>query len=131
MTDLTEQRIGYGFGLLGAALIALGGLVSLVIGAVDLAAGRPVGALGAASAAVVLLVVGGLAAFFAWLGRHDWSARPLVSGILLVVLAAIGWASVGLGANLLGLLGSLFVFLAGVLYLVQPAQKAVASLATA
>jgi hypothetical protein len=44
--------------------------------------------------------------------------------VLLVVLAVLGWVVVGIGANLLALLGSLFVFLAGVLYLLDPAKRA-------
>jgi hypothetical protein len=129
MTELTEQRVGYGFGLLGGVLIAIGGLVSLALGTADLLLGRPYGALSAASEAVVLFVLGGLAIFFAWLGRHDWSSRPLASGILLVVLAVLGWV-VGVGANLLALVGSLFVVLAGVLYLLEPAKKAASAVVT-
>ena len=124
MTELTEQRLGYGFGLLGGALIALAGLVSLIVGTADLILGRPNGAISAASSAVVLFVVVGLAIFFAWLARHDWSARPLASGVLLVVLAVVGWAIVGIDASLLALVGSLFAFLAGVLFLIQPVKKA-------
>jgi len=124
MVELTEQRLGYVFGLLGGALIALGGLVSLVVGTADLFLGRPHGAIRAASNAVVLFVIGGLAMFFAWLARHDWNARPLASGMLLVVLAVVGWALVGIDASLLALIGSLFAFLAGVLFLIQPAKKA-------
>lgn len=125
MAELTETRVGFGLGLLGGALIALGGLVSLLLGAADLILGHPIGAINAASEAVVLFVLGGLALFFAWLSHRDWSTRPLASGVLLVVVAVIGWVVVGIGSSLLALIGSLFVFLAGVLYLVGPAQKAV------
>ncbi len=126
MTENTpEQRLGYGFGLLGGILIGLGGLISLVLGISDMVAGRSIGALNAESEAVVLLVVGGLAAFFAWLGHREWSTRPLASGVLLVALAIVGWLVVGVGASLLALVGSLFVFLAGVLYLLEPAKKAI------
>jgi hypothetical protein len=131
MAEWTEQRLAYGFGLLGGGLIALGGLVSLVIGAADLALGHPYGALGAVSAAIVLLVVGGLAGFFAWMGRHDWSARPLASGIMLIVIAVIGWAVVGIDASLLALIGSLFVFLAGILFVLEPAKRAATTVASA
>jgi len=130
MSELTEQRLGYGFGVLGGVLIALGGLVSLVVSAADLIVGRPFGALGAASEAVVLFVVGGLAILFAWLGRRDWSSRPLASGVLLVVVAALGWIVVGVGADLLALIGSVFVLLAGVLYLLEPAKKAAGAIAS-
>ncbi len=126
MTDNTpEQRLGYGFGLLGGILIGLGGLISLVLGISDMVTGRSIGALNAESEAIVLFVVGGLAAFFAWLGHRDWSTRPLASGVLLVALAIVGWLVVGVGASLLALVGSLFVFLAGVLYLLEPAKKAI------
>jgi hypothetical protein len=131
MAEWTEQRLGYVFGLLGGGLIALGGIVSLIVGAADLALGHPYGAIGAVSAAIVLLVVGALAALFAWMGRHDWSARPLASGIMLIVIAVIGWAIVGIDASLLALIGSLFVFLAGVLYVLEPAKRAAASVASA
>jgi len=124
MAELTEQRLGYGFGLLGGAFIALGGLVSLIVGTADLLLGRPNGAIGPVSNSVVLFVMGGLAMFFTWLARHDWSSRPIASGVMLVVLAVVGWAFVGIDASLLALIGSLFAFLAGVLFLVQPVKKA-------
>jgi hypothetical protein len=127
MVELTERRLGYGFGLLGGALVLLGALVSFVAGTVALVARHPYGALGTMSAAVVLLVVGGIALFFAYLGHRDWSSRPLPSGILLVVLAVIGWAVLGLGANVIALVGLLFVFLAGVLFLIEPTLHAVST----
>jgi hypothetical protein len=131
MAEITEQKLGYGLGLLGGALIALGGLVSLVVGTADLILGRPYGAIDAASNAVVLFVVGGLAMFFAWLAHHDWSTRPLTSGILLVVLAVVGWAIVGIDSSLLALIGSLLAFLAGVLFLIEPSKKAAAAVVSA
>ncbi len=124
MSDLTEQRLGYGFGLLGGLLIALGGLISLAVGAADFVLGRPTVAMGAMGAAVVLFVIGALAIFFAWLGRRTWSDRPLASGVLLVVLAFVSWVAMGVGADLLALVGTLFVVLSGVLYLIEPAKKA-------
>ena len=124
MSDLTEQRLGYGFGVLGGVLIALGGLVSLIISAADLVLGRPLGALGAASEAVVLFVVGALAVFFAWIGHRGGATRPITSGVILVVLAVLGWAVLGVGSDLLALIGSLFVLLAGVLFLLEPAKRA-------
>jgi hypothetical protein len=130
MVELTERRLGYGFGLLGGGLILLGALVSLVTGAIDLVASHPFGALGAMSAAVILFVVGGLALFFAYLGHRAWSDRPLASGILLVLLAGIGWLVLGLGGNVIALIGALFVFLAGVLMLIEPTRHAVSAAVT-
>jgi hypothetical protein len=131
MAEITEQKLGFGFGVLGGALVALGGLLSLVLGTIDLVVGRPFGAIGAVSEAVILFVVGGLAMFFAWIGHREWSNRPFASGVLLVMVAVIGWAVLGLGANLIALIGSLFVFLAGVLFLLEPAKKVVTAVASA
>ncbi len=131
MSENSEQRLGYVFGLLGALLIGLGGLLAVLMGAADAIAGRTVAALDADSAAIVWFVVGGLAAVFAWLGHRDWSTRPLTSGVLLVALAVVGWAVVGVSGSLLALVGSLFVFLAGLLYLLEPAKKVVSQIAAA
>jgi hypothetical protein len=127
MVELTERRLGYGFGLLGGGLILVGALLSLAVGTVDLVARHPYGALGALSGAVILLVVGGLALFFAYVGHGAWRDRPLASGILLVLLAGIGWLVLGLGANVVALVGALFVFLAGVLYLIEPTRHAIST----
>ncbi|HEV2519841.1 MAG TPA: hypothetical protein VGX00_04375 [Thermoplasmata archaeon] len=131
MTSLTERNVGYGFGLLGGLLIALGAIVALALGAADLLIGRSFGALSMASEAVVLFVVGGLAAFFAFLGNHGWKDRPFASGVILVVLAVLGWGFLGIGTNLLAVVGGIFVFLAGVLFLVEPARRAAVAVATA
>jgi hypothetical protein len=127
MVELTERRLGYGFGLLGGGLILVGALLSFVVGAVDLVARYPYGAIGMLTGAVILLVIGGLALFFAYLGHGAWSSRPLASGILLVLLAAIGWLVLGLGTNVVALVGALFVFLAGVLYLIEPTRHAIST----
>jgi len=131
MSTITERSLGFGFGLLGGALIALAGLVSLVVGTVDLATGRSFSALNAGSEGIVLLIVGALAIFFAYLAHRPWRDQPVVSGVLLVVLATIGWGILGLGVNVLGLVGALFVFLAGVLYLVGPLRSEIHAAATA
>ncbi|MCI4348596.1 MAG: hypothetical protein L3J93_00020 [Thermoplasmata archaeon] len=130
MTNLTEKNLGYGFGLLGGLLIALGALTALVLGAADLVVGRWFGAASFASEAVVLFVVGALAAFFAYLGNHGWKDRPSTSGVILVVVGLLGWGLLGIGTNLLAIVGGIFVFLAGILYLVEPMRKvAVATVA--
>ncbi len=131
MADLTERTVGYGFGLLGGLLIVVGGIVALVLGALDLVVGRPVGTVTAWSESVILFVVGALALFFAYLGQHSWRDRGLASGILMVVVALIGWAVLGFGGNLVALIGAIFVFLSGVLYLLEPARRVVHDVATA
>jgi len=68
---------------------------------------------------------------FAHLGEHGWKDRPLATGALLVVLAAVGWVALGLGTNLLALVGGILALLAGVLYVIEPAQHAVSRIAAA
>lgn len=131
MSENSEQRLGYVFGLVGALLIGLGGLLAVLMGVADAIAGRTLAAFNSESAAVVWFVVAGLAAAFAWMGRREWSTRPLTSGVLLVALAVVAWAVVGVNSSLLAVIGALFVFLAGLLYLLEPAKKAVGQIAAA
>jgi len=125
MENLTERSLGYLLGLLGGALMLLGALIALALGAADLALGHTGGMLGAWSEAVVLSVVGGLALFFAYLGYHGWKDRGLVTGIMLLVIAFLGWGVLGLGSNIAALVGGIFVLLSGILYLVEPAKRVV------
>ncbi|HEV2231630.1 MAG TPA: hypothetical protein VGS18_05545 [Thermoplasmata archaeon] len=131
MTNLTERRLGWGFGLLGGLLIVLGALVSLVVSAADLVVGRFPFAIDAGVDATVLFVVGLLALFFAYLARGPWSDRPISGGVLLAVVAFLGWVFVGVGGNVLALIGLVFVFLSGILFLVSPAVTGLKRLATA
>jgi hypothetical protein len=131
MTSLTERNLGYGFGLLGGLLIFLGGLAALVLGAAQAILGHPNPAVSMVSEAIVLFVLGGLAVFFAYLGSHGWKDHALTTGILLVIIALLGWGLFGIGSSLLALVGGIFVFLSGVLYLVEPTRRVVSSVAAA
>lgn len=126
--DTSERGIGHLFALLGGGLIALGGLVAAAVGIGDAVIGRFLGSASALTDAVLLLVVGGLVILFGHLGEHAWKDRSLATGVLLVVLAVVGWGVLGLGANVLALVGALFAFLAGVLYLIEPTRRAAHSL---
>lgn len=131
MTDWNEQTLGRLFGILGGGLLLLGGLVALLLGTVDLAMGHAYSAVLAGSAGVVLIVMGALALVFSHLAKHSWANRPAVSGIILMVVALVAWVSLAAGSNLIAVLGAIFVFLAGVLYLVTPAVRAAGHLASA
>jgi hypothetical protein len=131
MENTSERAIGHLLGLVGGLLIVIGGIVAAAFGFGDLVLGRAFGAAAALSEGIVLVVVGGLVLLFAHMGEHAWRDRPFVSGVLLVVLALVGWAVLGLGVNLLALVGGIFALLAGVLYLVEPAQRAAKALAAA
>lgn len=131
MVDITERRLGFGFGLLGGGLFVLAALIGLMTSVLDAATGHATSALNAGSSAIALFVIGGLALLFAYLAHRNWSNRPIVSGVLLVVIAALGWGVLGFGANVIALIGAIFVFLAGVLFLVEPVKTEVAHLTTA
>ena len=132
MTELNESRLGWLFGVLGAGVFALAGILSLMVWVADLALGRGMASLNAGGYAILAFVVAGLAFLFAYLGHKAWSQRPLTTGILLVVVAAIGWVTlVGAGLSVVPLLGAILVFLAGVLILVSPAVQGLKTLATA
>jgi hypothetical protein len=130
MENTTERTVGHLFGLVGGLLIVVGGLVAALFGIADLVVGHTLAAAGAWSEAIVLFVVGGLVMLFAHMGEHAWKTRPVASGILLVILAVIGWAVLGLGTNVVALVGGIFALLAGVLYLIEPSQRAVSALAS-
>jgi len=129
MESLTERALGHLFGLIGGALIIVGGVVAASVGIGDMILGRALSAAGALGEATVLAVVGVLVLLFAYLGEHEWRDRPVASGVLLALLALIGWGTLGLGGSVLALVGGIFALLAGALYLIGPTQRAVSTLA--
>jgi hypothetical protein len=131
MENITERALGHLFGLIGGALIIVGGVVSAAFGAADLLLGHAFSAMGALGESVVLAVVGALVLLFAYLGEHEWRDKPVVSGILLVLLALISWAVLGLGVNAVAVVGGIFALLAGALYLIEPGQKVFHEVASA
>jgi hypothetical protein len=130
MESTTERTLGHLFGLVGGLLILVGGLIALAFGIADGVIGHTLAAAGALSEAMVLFVVGGLVLLFAHLGEHGWADRSFATGLMLVILAIIGWAVLGLGSNVVALVGGILVLLAGVLYLIEPTKRAVSALAT-
>jgi hypothetical protein len=113
-----ERRIATIFGLLGALLLVLEGLIELVTGAFLLAVGRGWAAFGAWEHAVLVLVVGVIVGLFAAYGRSRAADRSLAAGIVLVVIALVGWLALGLTAGLAGVLGTLLVLISGILFLI-------------
>jgi hypothetical protein len=130
MDNVTERSLGHLFGLIGGALVIVGGVVAATFGLADFLLGHVTGAMGALGEAIVLVIVGGLILLFAYLGEHEWKERPVASGVLLVILALVGWAVLGLGVNVLALVGGIFALLAGALYLIEPSQRAARALAS-
>lgn len=112
-----ERRLAMVFGILGALLLVLEGLIELVAGVVLIALGHGLAALGTWQHAVIVLVVGVIVGLFTAYGKSSARDRALTAGVILVVIALIGWIAFGLAAGILGILGTLLVLIAGILFL--------------
>ena len=132
MANSTARNLGFAFGLVGGGLLIAAAIVAAVSAGIDYASAHAATAAITASttASVVLFVLGGLVLFFAYLGQKAWRDRPIASGIVLVVLAAVGLGVLGLGAGGIALVGAILVLIAGVLFLVEPATTMARSTAT-
>ena len=132
MANSTERTLGFGFGLVGGVLMIAAAIVAAVSAAVNYAAAHAATSAITASttASVVLFVLGGLVLFFAYMGQKAWRDRPIASGIVLVVLAAVGLGVLGLGEGGIALVGAILVLIAGVLYLIEPATTMARSAST-
>lgn len=112
-----DRRLGMIFGLIGAAFLVLAGLFDLVGSVVFLAVGHGLRALDALDQSIVFIVVGLLIGFFAVLGRVRGGDRTFVIGLILIVLALVGWLALGFGSGVLAILASIFVLIGGIFYL--------------
>jgi uncharacterized membrane protein len=90
-----------------------------LIGIVFLATGRGLAALGSADEAVIFLVLGLVIGFFAVLGQSRAADRSLAAGVVLIVLAIVGWLALGFAGSLLAILAAVFTLIAGILFLVS------------
>lgn len=123
--DESTRGLGHLFGIVGGVVIGIGGIVAAVFGIADAMLGRALGLeIATLSEALLLFVVGGLVLYFTSLGRSSGNDRALTGGLVLVVLAIVGWGVLGLGSNIVAVVGALFAFLAGILYLIDPARRA-------
>jgi hypothetical protein len=116
--DAGDRKVGAVFGLLGAVLLALDGLLDLARGVLYLALGRGGHAFAPVDQGLILLVVGLIVGFFSVLGGLRPQARATVAGAVLVVIAIVGWLALGLGSDLFAILGTVLVLVAGVVFLV-------------
>ncbi len=117
MSAATDHRVASLFGLLGAALLIVQGILDLASGVVYLAVGHGGRAFGSLDESLILIVVGFIVAFFAAVGRTRGEERSIGTGVVLVVLALVGWLILGFGGNVLGLLGTILILISGVVYL--------------
>jgi hypothetical protein len=114
-----NRRIAFILGILAALLLLISAFLHFVVGVGLLVtgAGRP--GLGSLGASIVEVVVALLFGFFSVLGRSPGNDRSLAAGLVLIVLAVVGWAALGFGGELLALLAAVLALVAGVLFLVS------------
>lgn len=119
MTAEGERRIGAVFGLLGAVLIALDGLLDIARGVFYVVVGRGEHAYSPFGQAIVFLVVGLIIGLFSIMGAVPREGRATVAGAVLLVLAVVGWLVLGFGSGILAILGTVLVLVSAVVFLVS------------
>ncbi len=118
MTAYEDRRIAFIFGILSAVLLLLAALLSFIVGVAFLITRSFHPAIGSIGDSIIELVVALLIGFFAFLGRNRGSDRSLTAGVVLVVLALVGWLALGFGGSILGILALVLALISGVLFLV-------------
>ncbi len=119
MAESSERKLGAVFGLLGAVLIALDGLLDIARSIFYAVVGRHGHILGPLAQALIFLVVAVIIGLFSVMGALRREGRALVAGVVLIVIAVFGWLELGFGYGLLALLGTLLTLIAGVVFLVS------------
>ncbi len=118
MRPRSDRWIAGTFGLVGAVLIVLDGVLGILGGVLSWATGRAGHPFAALDHGFVLIVVGTLLGFFAVLGRVGRDEYALAAGAVLVVFAILGYLLLGFGNGVLALVGSVLVLIGGVIFLV-------------
>jgi len=113
-----DRRLALIFGVVAAVLLVADALLRFLVGVAFLVTGKNFQALGSASEAVIFLVVGLIIGFFAVLGRTRDADRSLAVGVILIVLAIVGWLALGFSSSLLAILAAVFTLISGILFLV-------------
>lgn len=117
MTEAGDRRIGGIFGLLGAVLLAAEAILDLARGVFDLAVGHGGITSFPFSEALILLVLALIVGFFSVLGGMRPENHAVVAGVVLLVLAIVGWLVLGLGGGVLAILGAVLMVVAGIVFL--------------
>ena len=119
MSGARDRNLGFLFGALGAVLLVIAGIIDFFGGFVLLALGLGGHAIGAWDRSFLDVVLGVIIGFFAFVGRAGGNDRTLTAGVLLVVVAVVGWLGLGLAGGILELLAALFALIGGILYLLS------------
>lgn len=113
-----NRRIAFLFGVLGAVLLVASGLIDFIGGFVFLALGSGGPAIAAWGRSVVDVVLGLIVGALSLLGRTGPNDRALTAGVVLVVIAIVGWFGLGLANGVLAILAALFCLIGGLIFLV-------------
>ena len=112
-----DRRLAVIFGLIAAALLVLDAILRFAIGILFLATGRGFLGLGSFAGSILFVVVGLLVGFFAVVGQSRQADRSLGVGVVLVVIAVLGWLVLGFSGSLLAILAGVFTLISGILFL--------------
>jgi hypothetical protein len=118
MSAQGDRHLAVIFGLIAAVLLVVGSILRFFLGVVFLATGHAFLGLGSVASSVIFLVVGLLIGFFAILGRARQTDQSIAVGIVLVILAIVGWLFLGFSSSLLAVIAGVFALIAGILFLV-------------
>jgi hypothetical protein len=121
MPEASDRRLGVVFGLLGAVLWIVEAILDLARTVYSVALGHGYAALSPFGEAVLLIVLGLVVALFSAIGRARSNGRNFVVGAVLLAIAIVGWFGLGFGGSLVALLGTVFVLIAGIVFIVAGA----------
>ncbi|MGP8074684.1 MAG: hypothetical protein ACLQD9_09070 [Thermoplasmata archaeon] len=118
MSASSDRRIASLFGFLGTALLLVAGILDLLSGVFYFAVGHGGRAFGSFDQGLIFVVVGLIVGFFVATARMEGSDRTVVVGVVLLVLAILGWLALGFGSGVLALLATICILVSGVVFLV-------------
>lgn len=112
-----DRRLALIFGVIAAVLLMVDSLLRFVLGVAFFVTGHTFAAVGSVGGAVIFFVVGLVIGFFAIVGRSREADRSMAVGVILIVLAIVGWLALGFGGSLLAILAMVFTLISGILFL--------------
>jgi hypothetical protein len=117
MAGQDDRRIAFVLGAIAAILLLVDALLHFIAGIALLITGATHPGVGSIGSSVIEIVVALLIGAFAYFGRTRGGDRSVAAGVVLIVLAIVGWLALGFGGSLLALLAAILALVAGVLFL--------------